>query len=66
MKIIIPFIIGLFVGAIFQSDIPVIKHIDHKTARNSVLGTPEKEKNDIDIDVGIGDLFQIKCTGGEK
>ena len=65
MKSIIPFIIGLFVGAIFQSDIPVIKDIDHKNVRNSVMGTPENQ-NDIDIGFELGDMFHIKCTGGEK
>tara|TARA_R100001082_G_C4349658_1_gene153967 strand:- start:945 stop:1160 length:216 start_codon:yes stop_codon:yes gene_type:complete len=61
------FFLGLFVGLVFQQDLPIIKHIDHKSIRDSILGTPDDEpEEEINVGFEIGDMFQIKCTGGEK
>ena len=35
---IIPFILGMFVGLVFQHDIPIIKDIDYQSIRNHLIG----------------------------
>ena len=38
MKGILPFFFGMFVGLVFQHDIPIIKDIDYQSIRNHLIG----------------------------
>jgi len=38
MKNIIPFILGMFFGIVFQHDIPIINNIDFQSIRADVMG----------------------------
>ena len=38
MKNLLPFILGMFVGLVFQHDIPIIKDIDYQSIRNHLIG----------------------------
>ena len=35
---ILLFILGMFLGIVFQDDIPIIKEIDHKSIRSHLVG----------------------------